>query len=144
MEPVAIFGLVCGVIQVVDFSNKVLSTCKELYEKGSLAEHEDLDFMSARLINLRSDLLAGRQRSSALPNQPGRQDVIELAGKCSQTALKLHEELEKLKPSVSGKKYEAFRISWKTIWRKKNLEKLEKDLHSFQRILNTKILSNIQ
>ncbi|KAL8718436.1 MAG: hypothetical protein Q9225_004435 [Loekoesia sp. 1 TL-2023] len=144
MESVAIFGLVCGVIQVVDFSNKVLSTCKELYEKGSLAEHEDLDFMSVRLINLRSDLLAGRQRSSALPNQPGRQDVIELAGKCSQTALKLHEELEKLKPSVPGKKHEAFRISWKTIWRKKNLEKLEKDLHSFQRILNTKILSNIQ
>lgn len=144
MDPVTVFSLVCGIIQVVDFSTKVLSTSKELYDKGSLTEHENLGIMSARLINLRSDLLTKSQQSSTIPVQPGRQEIVELAGRCSQTALELHDELEKLKPSTSGKKREAFKKSLKTIWMKKSLERLEKDLDSYQKILNTKILANLQ
>ncbi|KAL8968685.1 MAG: hypothetical protein Q9183_002348 [Haloplaca sp. 2 TL-2023] len=41
MEPVTAFGLVAGVIQVVDISFKAIARCRELYKDGSLAEHRE-------------------------------------------------------------------------------------------------------
>ena len=144
MDPVTIFGLVCGIVQIVDFSVKVLFTSKELYDRGSLAEHADVDFMSVQLTNLRSDLITKRHENSGFPEEAGRQAILELARRCSQTALELHETLEKLKPARKGSKREAFKKSLKTIRIKRDLDKLGKDLDSYQKALNTKLLINFK
>lgn len=41
MDPVTAFGLVAGVLQVVDFSFRALNKCREIYKDGSLAEHRN-------------------------------------------------------------------------------------------------------
>lgn len=144
MDPVTVFSLVCGVIQVVQFSAKVLSTAKDLYEKGSLAEHEDMDFMSERLIKLRSELSTRRDECSNTAEEPGQKAILDLAGRCSQTALELHDKLEKLRVANRGSKREAFKKSFKTLWMKKDLEKLGSALDSYQRVLNTNILVKLK
>ena len=145
MDPVSIFSLVCGIVQIVDFSAKVLSTSKELYDRGSLAEHEDVDFMSIYLIKLHADLITtGRHASSGVSGEPGRQEILKLAGKCAQTALELHNQLEKLKPASKGRKREALKKSFKTIWTKKDLDRLGKELDSYQQALTTKIVINLK
>jgi len=41
MDPVTAFSLAAGVLQVLDFSLKALSKCKEIYKDGSLAQHRE-------------------------------------------------------------------------------------------------------
>ena len=43
MDPLTAFGLAAGVLQVVDFSYKALSVCKEIYRDGSLSQHRDVE-----------------------------------------------------------------------------------------------------
>lgn len=43
MDPVTAFSLAAGVLQVVDSSFKALSTCREIYKDGSLAQHRDTE-----------------------------------------------------------------------------------------------------
>ena len=40
MDPITAFSLAAGVLQVVDFSFKALTKCREMYKDGSLAEHQ--------------------------------------------------------------------------------------------------------
>lgn len=49
MDPVTVFSLVAGVLQVVDFSLKAVDKCRELYKDGSLAEHRDTGEIAEKL-----------------------------------------------------------------------------------------------
>lgn len=56
MDPLTAFSLACGVIQVVDFSMKLLSKSREIYKSGSLAENKEIESMAKHLTNLRTGL----------------------------------------------------------------------------------------
>lgn len=56
MDPLTAFSLACGVIQVVDFSTKLLSKSREIYKNGSLVENKEIESMAKNLTNLRTDL----------------------------------------------------------------------------------------
>ena len=96
MDPATAFSVVCGVIQVVHFSASFLSKAKELCKNGCIAENTDLKYMGERLVRLQSELLVGPQSSSTAFSQPEQQELSDLAGKCSQTALELYDEVQKL------------------------------------------------
>jgi hypothetical protein len=49
MDPITAFGLAAGVLQVVDFSFKALSKCRELYQDGSLTEHKSTEEIAKQL-----------------------------------------------------------------------------------------------
>lgn len=39
MDPFTAFSLACGVIQVVDFSTKLVGKCREVYRDGTSTEN---------------------------------------------------------------------------------------------------------
>lgn len=49
MDPVTAFSLAAGVLQVVDLSIQALSTCKEIYKDGSLAQHRKTEELTKYL-----------------------------------------------------------------------------------------------
>lgn len=78
MDPASAFTLACGIIQVVDFSTKILSAAKEYLHKGYTAQNDELESQMSSIDSLLSALNA--ERSSQSPS-PDRDDIelLELA-----------------------------------------------------------------
>ena len=92
MDPLSAFSLACAVLQMVDFSYKLISATKSLYQKGSLEENDDLE---THLSALRSALNSKRGLNCA------SYQLVELAGECNVTAQELLGELDNLEVSNS-------------------------------------------
>ena len=65
MDPLTAFSLACGVIQVVDFSTKLVSRCREIYKNGLSSENSELEDLAVYLKGLRSTLTVVDQQGGA-------------------------------------------------------------------------------
>lgn len=136
MDPFTALSPACGIIQVVDFSTKAVTKCRELYKDGSSSENEDFEEMANHLLSLRASL--------DVPNQRSQDKLQELAGKCSDTAEDLIKELRKLKTNRSRKKLEVASKAFKTLWKKEAIEEIWKRLCQYRNILDTHILVDLR
>lgn len=56
MDPASVFALACGIIQVVDFIAKLLSTANEYFHKGSTLRNDEFESQTASVRQLLSSL----------------------------------------------------------------------------------------
>lgn len=141
MDPVSSFSLACGVIQVVDFSLKISSTCRKLYKKGSLSDNDIIQGWAETLTKLCGELNPPVTDEVLVDTLPAsEQELLNLAADCSSTAHNLINELDRLKVSGPRKKREAFKQGFRSIWKKDVIEEIQKRLDSYQKSLDTKIL----
>ena len=148
MDPLTAFSLACGVIQVVDFSMKLLSKSREIYKNGSLVENKEIESMAKYLTNLRTDL----NLSITIPS-PGdtpqrlfddENELKDLAIKCSETSQELIAELHSLQIQGPHRKRQALTRSLKVILKKDAIEDIQKKLDQYQKILDTRVLVNLR
>ncbi len=147
MDPLTAFSLACGVFQVVDFSTKIVSKCREVYKHGVSSENKEIESMAKHLADLATEL--------KLPNpiqSPGSapqlyqddQELLKLAEQCSETAAKLIEELQKLRIQGQHRKRDAFRKAIKTIWKNDTIQDIQRDLERYRKTLDTRILITLR
>lgn len=138
MDPFTAFSLACGVIQVVDFINKILIKCKEMYEEDSLSEYQELKTLTKNLVVVHEylDLPSAKQREGSF-NKPYEQNLSELARQCSTTADQLVEKLHSLKITGTHKKWQAILKTVKIIWEKGEIQETQKRLDSYRAALDT-------
>ena len=136
MDPSAAFSLVCGIIQVIDFSTKVVKKCHELYREGVLSENKEAEEMANHLTDLRAKL--------EFPDESVDKDLLDLGSKCSSTAKDLVAELEKLKVDERHRKRQSLNKSFKAIWKKNSMEKIQKRLEGYQKLLDSRILVDLR
>jgi hypothetical protein len=124
MDPITAVGLVGTVVQVVDFSSKVVSKSTELYRSGraALAENADIEIVETDLLRLNTRL---RQSTTV-----GDQDLQVLCRACSDVADQLLAALAKLKVNGKGQKWQSLRKALMTIWSKEHIVQLERRLAS--------------
>lgn len=139
MDPVTAFSFVAGILQVVDISFKALSTCREIYRDGSLSENRSTEETAQHLAKSTGRL------NVTMQNTPNAQslactDILDISRKCSKTAEELLMELEKLRVRSEGSRREAIVKGFHTIRRKKFLKESQAKLDSYQRIMDTRIL----
>ena len=145
MDPVSAFSLACGVIQVVDFSLKISSTCRKLYKKGSLSDNDVIEGWAENLTKLCGELKPPVTNGVPVDTLPANeQELLNLAASCSKTPHNLIKELDGLKVSGPRKKREAFKQGFRSIWRKNVIEDIQKRLDSYQKSLDTRILVYIR
>ena len=141
MDPVSAFSLTCGVIQIVDFSTKAVSSCRRLYKAGSLSENAEVEEWTNHLIRLRDELYPPASRGNvADASHPDEQELLQLAVKCSDTASDLVAELNTLRLSSPRRKREAVKKGFQALWKKSTLDEIQKRLTDYQRLLDSKIL----
>ena len=141
MDPVSAFSLACGVIQVVDFSLKISSTCRKLYKKGSLSDNDVIEGWAEDLKKLCAELNPPVTDEVPVGTLPANeQELLNLAASCSKTAHNLIKELDGLKISEPRKKREAFKQGFRSVWKKDVIEEIQKRLDSYQKSLDTRIL----
>ena len=108
MDPLTTFSLVCGVIQVVDFTTKALLKCKELYQEGSSSEYQELEDLTNHLVQVCNKLeLPTVEQNAESPGAPDDQSLLEVAGKCSSMADDLVKKFHSLKIEGRHKKRQA-------------------------------------
>ena len=142
MDPLTAFSLACGVIQVVDFSMKVLAKCKEIHDHGALLEHQEVEDITKHLNNLRIDTSVPQSSESTQISDD--RELRELLKTCSATAEQLVAKLQTLKVDGPHKKRQAIVKTVKAFREKKEIQDLEKRLNNYRTVLDTKILINLR
>ena len=145
MDPLTAFNLVSGIIQLIDFSSRVILKGKEVYENGASHEYEALQIMTAYLTSLRKDL----QVPSDVQNfradlTPDEKTITELADKCGDTAFQLTRKLQDLKVEGPHRKLQVVTKTIKAHWRKRELQEMQERLNGYRNALDTQVLINIR
>ena len=145
MEPLTAFSLVCGVIQVVDFSTRTLLKCKELYQEGSLSEYQELEDLTNHLVDVRDKLeLTTVKQNAVILGAAEDQSLLEIAGQCSKTADNLVEKFRSLKIEGLHKKRQTVLKTAKFLWEKGEIQGIQKRLEDHRNMLDTQILINLR
>lgn len=147
MDPLTAFVLACGVIQVVDFSTKVVVKCREIYKDGASSENKEIESLAKHLIDVYMELDAANAVVKPAPTlqlHRDDQDLQNLAQQCSETAKELIAQLQKLKVQGQPRKRDVLRKTVKVVWKKSAIEDIERRLEHYRRTLDTRILINLR
>lgn len=147
MDPLTAFVLACGVIQVVDFSTKIVVKCREIYKDGASSENKEIESLAKHLIDVYMELDAANavvKPGPTLQLHRDDQDLQNLAQQCSETAKELIAQLQKLKVQGQPRKRDVLRKTVKVVWKKSAIEDIERRLEHYRRTLDTRILINLR
>ena len=147
MDPLTALSLACNVIQVIDFSAKIVTNCKELYENGASAKNKEIEFMAKYLASVSTDLKLPETSPSAESAQQVCQEdekLQKLAQRCSETANELICELQKLAIQGTHRKRDAILTAVKGTWNKTVIEGIENRLEQHRKTLDTLILIDLR
>ncbi|KAK0110315.1 hypothetical protein ONS96_001932 [Cadophora gregata f. sp. sojae] len=146
LDPLTAISLASAVVQFVDFSVKLVSAGHELYDKGSLANNDEIEQITQDLAHLTEELGADRPT----PAKQLSQDEIaikQLASSCKELADEMLEVLTTLKLQKPESGLETVRKSLRSMRNKGKIQDIEKRLGKIRDELNlrlTAILSKKQ
>jgi hypothetical protein len=83
MDPISAFSLAAGIMQVVDFSTRLLSTANQLYHDGSTIRNSDFTLVADDLSSL-NDKVKARARPDLSVSGPLAKDNQVVALSLSQ------------------------------------------------------------
>lgn len=140
MEPLIAFGLVCNVFQAIQFVGQTVSMSKKAFQTGSpdpgLAQSID---DSAELYD---NLVKSIQ--SASPLTEDEIHLVRIAEKIRDAADEVKRESKRLtSPTAKGDIVAAVLGGVKAKWSENKLEKLEKKVQGYQRLLESGTLGVI-
>lgn len=147
MDGLAAFNLASSVIQVIDFSTKIVVKCHELYKYGASTENKEIESMAKHLTELATDLeLPNTIQSPRSAPQLYRDDeeLVKLGQQCSETAAELLGEVQKLSIQGRRRKRDAFRKAVKGIRKQSAIGDIQRRLGQYRMTLNTRILVNLR
>ena len=146
MDPITGISLAASVIQIVTFSIDAAKICRELYQKGSVSEYSNLDYTTNHLASLTRSLQQSLRNSGTQSQALTREekDLVDLSGKCEDCANKLQRELRELQTQPRASAFEAARQAARAIYKKKRIDKIQKELQAYQSILETSLLSRLR
>lgn len=140
MEPLAAFGLACNVMQVIDFSLKAVSVCRQIKKHGTTSERKRLSEEMDRICDA-----ADRTKNAFLT--PGITDPNEIklqqeAEKCIDLTNQLQAKLQPLLDTKSL--WRVLRKVGKEFKEKDEIASLGSEIERCQRLLQTEILINMK
>ncbi|KAH7400016.1 hypothetical protein BKA64DRAFT_472409 [Cadophora sp. MPI-SDFR-AT-0126] len=144
MDPLTALSLASSIIQLIDFTGRVVSNCRGIYKSadGALPEHQDLELVTEDLVRL-----SKRQAATPWPKPKDETDAEKPLHSLSDTCVRVSNELlERLskhkvtKGSPVERKWKSFREALETVWNKKDLEGLATRLEQLRSEMSLHIL----
>jgi hypothetical protein len=142
MDPLTALGLACNIFSLVEQGIEAAAVCKELYERGSLDDNNNVERYAEGLAAANNDLQAVL-KARATTRATRLQKIAEDA---SKAAADLKTELNKLKLSKSTgnrRTGTAFKMTLKTIFKKGTIDKLLKALEKQEAALQSGLLKEL-
>jgi len=150
MDPVSALGLAAGVVQLVDFTSKLLSKGYKLYQSadGALEEHVALGDVALNLRELSKELAtpfttddlkqmrSGKRQKRSRPEKQLEDIRIE----CNEVTKQLLNTLGDLMVKKRHRKWHSFRQALTSVWNENEIHALERRLERIRKQLDTTLL----
>ena len=160
MDPLSAFGVAVNVIQLVDFSTKLVSGARQIHHSSDseLEEHTELKLVTDDLAKLAQGLAnsialqeSGKTRrphendEDILDHQRERLDQQQrIANDVRRLATQLLTTLNKLKNKGNNNTWNSIRQALLTAWRKDEIEELERRLDRLRQEMIVNMVSSLQ
>jgi hypothetical protein len=143
MDPLSALGLACTVMQVISFAHETISICKRLHRDGS--SNPELGYCASHLSTLSAHLRRSIEDTAKQKTSLNQQEkeLQSIANECYHASMALQVELSNVANPSVGSHRTAIRATLKNVWRRSDLEKLEKTMVANQRLLETKLLEQL-
>ncbi|KAL9114736.1 MAG: hypothetical protein Q9227_001415 [Pyrenula ochraceoflavens] len=140
MESLIALGVVCNVLQVIDSTIKAVEVCKQVYEHGASVDNQDLE-QRASLIAANSKTLRDSECNLGTGTAGKGSELQDVAKKCLAISDDLHIKLLKLKKKDTDGLTATLKKQLKTLWHRRDIEKIEQKMEKFQNILQSTVLT---
>lgn len=147
MDPASAIGLASSVVQLIDFTTKLIGKGNEIYKKGSLPEHVELQEINEEFKKLSRNLTGSLKPDYYLPDalnqnapklSPEEEALEKIANQCDEVAQDFIDLLNRLKST--GGRWRSFLVALKTVWTKEDIEKLQSKLKMYESQLVVNLL----
>ena len=147
MDPLTALGVASNVIQIVDFSTRLVSKSQKIYKSGdgTLAENVDTETVAKdlRLLNSKLEVSFNASKSSGVINQDD-QSLLHLCEKCHVLSDELLLKLEKLKVIGKHRKWKSARQALKSVCGKGDIEQFGSRLVVYRDEINLNITVSLR
>ena len=133
MDPLTALGLASSVIQVVDFSIRLVSKGVEIYKDGRLVENVDAEQTTQSLKELNGELQRSIQDNRCGgPLSEEDQSLMGLCASCESIANELLRKFGQTKVTGKHRKWKSARQALKSVTSKDELEELARKLGMYR------------
>ncbi|KAL2204443.1 hypothetical protein CC79DRAFT_1400618 [Sarocladium strictum] len=139
MSGLEALSLACNILQLTDAAGQAISFCKKVYDGSTPDAH--LTTTASTLKALSDEIY---KDSRVVQTAPSKRRLCDLAKKCNKAARALEDETKFLSEhQAKGNLRATLALATMSNWRKKRLERFEKELQAHQRLLDSQILANV-
>lgn len=151
LDPLTALGLAGNLIQVIQFSYDIVSEGNKIYHNASgvLTQNKAIEEVSSDLASL-TESLKTKQDEWRVAHGRTPLDLEELrlrnlCDRCVEVAFELQIQLNKLKAKEGrAKRLRSYKQAIIAVWRKDEVEELERRLERYQKELDTRVLIGIR
>ena len=160
MDPLSAFGVAVNVIQLVDYSSRLVSGARQIHHSfdGELEEHTELKLVTddlSKLAQILNASIESQEAGETLRPHENDEEILDhqrkrleqqkrIALDTQRLATELLSTLNKLKSGSSNKTWNSIRQALLTIWRRDKIEGLERRLDRLRQEMVTNMVSSIQ
>lgn len=142
VEALAAFGIACNVFQTISFGRDAIGLIKGIYETGS---YDPVLGTKGKFLDGISDELESQLQvleATSLPKDQAR--LLEITKTCRTINKEIQEEVKFLSDDAAkGKLASTLKLAAKTAWRKRRLNKLERQLGEIEKMMQAGLLVKI-
>lgn len=155
-DPLSALSLASSIVQFVDFTIKLVTDGYELYEKGVLAQDDELRLITRDLTRLTKSFANSsssardlartlmREDSETKPEVDSEVNLYLLASSCQELGDELLSILESLRPERTRSGLESFRLSLKSMRKRRKINDIRGRLERYQSQLVMHLTSILQ
>jgi hypothetical protein len=146
MESIAVLGIASNIIQIVDFSSRIVARGRELYHStdGRIEEHVSLDVAAQNLLELSRELQRSVVSDDPRPRTAVDQQLIDLKVKTEQIAKDLRSSLENVQLTGPHRKWKSIHQALRTISTDKEVSDIANRLDQVRKQVDTTILVSLR
>ena len=152
IDPLAALGLAGNVLQLIDFSFKLVSEGNKLYRSasGTLEENKaaedlanDLSSLTTGVSQLQNKWIEAHGNASLEPDEIQLRNICD---RCTEIATELNLQLQKLKIEDGAKhrKLKSYKQALVLVWRKDAIDQVANRLEKYRQELNTQVLFGLR
>lgn len=143
LEALAALGLTCNIFQTISFGRKIIALAKHVYRNRSL--DDAMYTYAGELRDVAANIQAAISKdpsTKALSSQDNQ--ILEMSRKYSTAARELQDEVEFLGINAQrGSLLATTKVASTANWRKRRLDRIERELRQTERNLQTGLLGQI-
>ncbi|CAI6339389.1 unnamed protein product [Periconia digitata] len=142
MEPLSAFGLAAGILQIIDFSTRLLSTGQQLYQDGSTVQNSEFTLIADDLSSMNDKIKswARPDQSVSGPLAKENQALETLADEIAKIVGELNRVLLRVRRKGEATIFKSFKQAVSTMWNKSKIDEIMQRLEYIRGEVQFRIL----